>query len=356
MSIPIEKRDLQDGWVLTCRGSDGGDLRLSDINVKRENLLCRVLGSDNVFQPLGEDNLNYIGSPKRAFPDSSFSMHDSDEVSDDGCVLDEARDMIISAQAHGCWVPGFGGLREPLFYPGVPSQLQDLPLSESLKTAIDLWQSSAICDFEFLQIVIREVSSNIELHSGEENPIGTDEALSATSPFSISFKPFNPRVDATALLLEMKNLTLHLDEFIFRVEKADKTIFDPVFEGSGSLTVKNVCISLRVEVKKDHLKKAGRRSERPLFQLATFEISLEKLSISFRDTGADWVLNTVLKGFRDQITQVVQDNVKDQIKKQVHIALEHVNGMFEGNPDLLLNMLGITLDDLELIKANDVIL
>jgi hypothetical protein len=90
--------------------------------------------------------------------------------------------------------------------------------------------------------------------------------------------------------------------------------------------------------------------------LATFEISLEKLSISFRDTGADWVLNTVLKGFRDQITQVVQDNVKDQIKKQVHIALEHVNGMFEGNPDLLLNMLGITLDDLELIKANDVIL
>lgn len=97
--------------------------------------------------------------------------------------------------------------------------------------------------------------------------------------------------------------------------------------------------------------KAGRRSERPLFHLATFEISLEQLSIVFKDTGADWVLNTVLKGFRDQITQVVRDNVKDQIKNQVHIALEHMNGMFEGNPDLLLNMLGITLDDLELLQS-----
>jgi hypothetical protein len=93
----------------------------------------------------------------------------------------------------------------------VPSQLEDLPLSDSLKTAIDLWQSSAICDFEFTQIVIREVSNNIELHSGQEKPIGTDQASKT--------KPFNPTIDATALLLDMKNLTLHLDEFIFRVEK-----------------------------------------------------------------------------------------------------------------------------------------
>lgn len=349
MSIPIEKRELQDGWVLTCRGADGGDLRLSDINVNRENLLCKVLGSENVFQPLGEDNRSYIGSPKKLIPDPSFDSYVSDEgCVEEGCVLGEVREIILSAQRHGCWVAGFGGLREPYFYLGVPSQLEDLPLSDELKTAIDLWQSSAIDDFEFTQIVVREVSSNIELHSGDENPL--DESKLAPQ-FSNPFKPFNPKVDATALLLEIKNLTLHLDEFIFRVEKEDKTIFDPVFEGAGSLTVKNVCISLRVEVRKVLVRKTGRFVERPFFELATFDISLEKLAILFKDTGADWVLNTVLKGFRDQITQVVQDNVKEQIKNQVHSILDHVNGMFEANPGLLLTILGVSLDDLELTDS-----
>ena len=41
MSIPVEKRDLADGWVLTCRGEEGGDLTLTDLVVKRENLVCQ---------------------------------------------------------------------------------------------------------------------------------------------------------------------------------------------------------------------------------------------------------------------------------------------------------------------------
>jgi hypothetical protein len=41
MSIPVEKRDLADGWVLTCRGADGGDLTLTDLTIKRENLTCQ---------------------------------------------------------------------------------------------------------------------------------------------------------------------------------------------------------------------------------------------------------------------------------------------------------------------------
>ena len=41
MSIPVEKRDLADGWVLTCRGADGGDLTLTDLSIKRENLTCQ---------------------------------------------------------------------------------------------------------------------------------------------------------------------------------------------------------------------------------------------------------------------------------------------------------------------------
>ena len=41
MSIPVEKRDLTDGWVLTCRDADGGDLTLTDLTIKRENLICQ---------------------------------------------------------------------------------------------------------------------------------------------------------------------------------------------------------------------------------------------------------------------------------------------------------------------------
>src|SRR6056300_1910338 len=33
MSIPIERRELEGGWVLSCRGKQGGDLRLSDISM-----------------------------------------------------------------------------------------------------------------------------------------------------------------------------------------------------------------------------------------------------------------------------------------------------------------------------------
>ncbi|KAL3796710.1 hypothetical protein HJC23_010010 [Cyclotella cryptica] len=347
MSIPIEKRDLQDGWVLTCRGSDGGDLRLSDINVKRENLLCQVLGSENVFRPLGKDD--YIGSPKNMFPHPSFESDADDAHEKDGCVLEEVREMILSAQNHGCWNPGLGGLEKPFFYSGVPTLLGDLPLSEPLKTGIDLWQSSAISDFEFTQLAVREVSRQIHLQSRiEDNAPPIRRTSKKASPTSSPRKPFIPQIDSTVLLLDIKNLTLHLNEFIFRVEKGEnKTIFDPVFEGAGSLTVKNVSISLRIEAKKELVMKNGCRIERPLLQLASFDIRLEKLVISFKETGADWILNTVLKGFRDQITRVVEDNVREQIKNQVLIALEHVNGLFDTNSELLLKILGTTLDDLE---------
>jgi hypothetical protein len=34
MSIPVEKRDLPDGWMITCRASDGGHLKLKDLVIK----------------------------------------------------------------------------------------------------------------------------------------------------------------------------------------------------------------------------------------------------------------------------------------------------------------------------------
>lgn len=107
MSIPIERRELQDGWVLTCRSKDGGDLRLSDLSVLRENLLLSVLGSDNVLQPLsGQDN--YIGSP-RSGPIAGVGSDLTDDEEEES-VLDEVRELILSAQTHGAWIAGVGGL------------------------------------------------------------------------------------------------------------------------------------------------------------------------------------------------------------------------------------------------------
>lgn len=125
------------------------------------------------------------------------------------------------------------------------------------------------------------------------------------------------------------------------------TIFDPVFEGSGSITVKNVSIALKVEVKKERVFRDGIETPRPVLQASLHEIRLEKLKLELRDSGADWILNAVLKGFSHQITEIVRENLKEQIVKQVHIVLEQVNGFIDTNPDLLMNTLGITMNDLE---------
>ena len=111
--------------------------------------------------------------------------------------------------------------------------------------------------------------------------------------------------------------------------------------------MKNVSIILKVKVEKERLFRDGVEISRPVLQLSMFDVKLEKLKLKFMQTGADWILNAVLKGFDHQITAVVQENLKEQIMKQVHAVLEQVNGLIESNPDLLMNALGITMKDLE---------
>ena len=217
-----------------------------------------------------------------------------------------------------------------------------------------MWQSSAISDFELLQIAIRDVSYQIQLQkereeSGIEKVIykQTNHYEKGKSPSNLK-KPFNPRIDPTVLFLEIKNLTLHLNDFVFRVEKGEPlTIFDPVFEGAGSLTIQNVSIVLRVDVKKERVFKHGLETTRPVLQLEKLDVRLEKLKLTFKETGVDWILNQVLKGFSDQITEAVQENLKEQIVKQVHNVLEQLNGFIDANPDLFVKILGITMNDLE---------
>lgn len=210
----------------------------------------------------------------------------------------------------------------------------------------DLWQSSAVSDFELLQTAINEVSHQIQLQKEREED-GVEVSLDSLKS-TAGTNNFNPRVDPTVLFLDIKNLTLLLHEFSFRVEKAEPvTIFDPVFEGCGSITVKNVSITLKVEVKKERVFRDGLEITRPVLQLAKFEVALEKLKLEFMQTGADWILNAVLKGLTHQITEIVQACLREQIVNQVNNLLEQVNGFIETNPEILLKALGITIADLE---------
>jgi hypothetical protein len=203
-----------------------------------------------------------------------------------------------------------------------------------------LWQSAAISDFELLESTIEEVTCQIQLQKEREE----NEVLHSQQSMH---EHFDPKSDPTILFLDIKNLTLRLEDFGFRVEKAQPKLFDPVFEGRGSITVKNVSITLKVEIKKKTLMLNGLKTRRPILQLSTFEIRLEKLKLGFRETGADWLWNALLKGFRHQITDVVQINLKENIKKQVRAVLAQVNEFIDANPHLLMNALGIAMKDLE---------
>ena len=206
----------------------------------------------------------------------------------------------------------------------------------------DRWQALEVSDFDLLQSAIREVSYQIQLQKEREE----DGILSLNT--TNSTKIFNPRLDPTVLFLDIQNLTLRLEDFSFRVEKGQPlTIFDPVFEGRAGIIVKNVSITVKVKVEKERLIRDGVEISRPVLQLSMFDVKLEKLKLKFSQTGADWILNAVLKGFDQQITAVVQENLKEQIMKQVHTVLEQVNGLIESNPHLLMNALGITMKDLE---------
>lgn len=183
------------------------------------------------------------------------------------------------------------------------------------------------------------------------------EKLSESSSFDTARRRFNPRADPTVLYLEMKNLTLHLDKFLFRIEKHEskRTIFDPTFDGQGMLLVRNVSIRLRVECAKERVRqKAAVESQGgevlvPILHLRELTVELEKVKMKVKDTGfgSDWILNRAVHTFQDSITKIVEENLKEQIFEQIKQTLENLNSYFRVNPNALLNLLGISIDDLE---------
>jgi hypothetical protein len=84
-----------------------------------------------------------------------------------------------------------------------------------------------------------------------------------------------------------------------------------------------------------------------VLQLSELEVGLDDVSLSFRDTGIDWLLNPILKNLQENITIVVETTLQQQLESQIQEALFHINSFLEVHPNLLLKLLGIKYDDLE---------
>ena len=371
ISIPVEKRDLMEGWVLTCRGEDGGDLTLSDVSVKKENLVCQIMGGDALFFPMfGDDADDDILS------DDEINESPRNKVSStviEESVLDHIREMLLQAERFGCWQAGVGGVGQPPSDRYVASVLQGLPVSTVLNCAIEMWRNLEIDDDELLEIAIKDVSYQIQLqkmreekedgHVESEDSGETELVPPSFSGSSVEVRinetsssmdgarhRFNPRIDPTVLFLDMKNLTLRLDNFMFRIEKNEKTLLDPVFEGKGSLTIQNVSIRVRVECAKERIRKTALgETFAPVLVLKDLETSLQQVKLRVRDTafGSDWLVNKAVLAFGDDITKVVEENLREQVHQQAKAALENLNAYFLVNPNMLLNLLGISMEDLD---------
>ena len=372
ISIPVEKRDLMEGWVLTCRGEDGGDLTLSDVSVKKENLVCQIMGGDALFFPMFGDDVD----DDEILSDEDMGDSPRNKVSStviEESVLDHIREMLLQAQRFGCWEAGVGGVGQSPTDRYVASVLQGLPVSTVLNCAIEMWRNLEIDDDELLEIAIKDVSYQIQLqkmredkedgHVDSEDSGETELVPPSFSGSSVEVRinetsssmdsgrhRFNPRIDPTVLYLDMKNLTLRLDNFMFRIEKNEKTLLDPVFEGKGSLTIQNVSIRVRIECAKERIRKTALgETFAPVLVLKDLETSLEQVKLRVRDTafGSDWLVNKAVLAFGDDITKVVGENLREQVHQQAKAALENLNSYFLVNPNLLLDLLGISMEDLD---------
>jgi hypothetical protein len=121
MSIPVEKRELGDGWVLSCHGRDGGGLTLTDVTIRRENLVCQIMGGDTLFFPMFTDNESmYHDSNVDMYPAQTESMSSCNTsircaTIEEESILDHIKVLIQNAQRYGCWKIGFGGICQVRF-------------------------------------------------------------------------------------------------------------------------------------------------------------------------------------------------------------------------------------------------
>jgi len=346
MRIPLSNSEVVDGWILSCRASDGGDLCLSSVNIKRENMVCRTLGDATNKLALWTATASLDGE-----------RDDDDNIEES--ILNDVRDLIANAQQYGCWV---NEDRQFECTPYVKSAMRGMPVSEVLHTAIELWHDLEIDDDELMEIAIKDVSYQISIHNspkaagsqpGQAKPpidegllchpmIIPNPSMSKSQPMP---RRFNPKKDSTILHLEMKQLSCKLEDFKFRLApKTRLTIFDPVFEGTGTLEIRDLSLTLGVECKRERI--AGDVMV-PVLQLKELQVSLDEVKLRFSDTGLDWLLNPILIGLREGMTEIIEGALREQLGCQLQEVLEHANSYIESNPQLLLHVLGCHLEDLE---------
>jgi hypothetical protein len=323
---------------------------------------------------IGGDDEEDIGSCTGSTTCPTVLPKTAHTIVEETSILDHIRELILNARRFGCWQVGVGGVMHPPADKHISAALQGLPISSVLNCAIDLWRNLEIDDDELLEIAIRDVSYQIQLQKQREedgctSTVKESKEDHSNNDYQVAFRRgspkidlaaaediqetnirrFNPRSNPTVLYLEIKKLTFNLENFHFRIEKHDakRTIFDPVFEGTGNVLVRNVAIKFRVECAKEYVVKSVQEFGVPVFQLSELDVSIEKVQLRVQDTGADWLLNKIVEGFGDKLTDIMSANLCDQIRSQIDEALHNLNNYFTANPDVILGLLDISLDDLE---------
>jgi hypothetical protein len=332
------------------------------------------MGGDTIFFPMiGSDVDEDIGMCAGSTTSPTVLSKPAHAVVEETSILDHIREIILNAKRFGCWQVGVGGISHPPSDKRFAAALQGLPISSVLNCAIDLWRNLEIDDDDLLEIAIRDVSYQIQLQKqreddgdsstmkeSKEDYASNDQTDFGRESPNLNFgvgdevlerniRRFNPRSDPTVLYLEIKKLTFNLENFHFRIEKHDakRTIFDPVFEGTGNVLVRNVAVKLRVECAKEYIVKSVQEFGVPVFQLSDLDVSIEKVHLHVQDTGADWLLNKIVERFSEKLTDIMSTNLCDQIRSQIEEVLHNLNNYFAANPDVILGLLDISLDDLE---------
>lgn len=367
--IPVCKREITEGWLLTAHGRDGGDLCLSNFLIKRELFSFNLRGRPSPNNSVTPHQSKDLSSP--LFKDCANRI----EIS----ILNDIQALVQNAQKYGCWIEGVDGKCSAGCTFCDETTLGGLPLSPVLCTSIQLWRDLEIDDDELMEIAIRDVSYQIEVNTSTKGSAkNKHKQNSATSPCRPSTKgsvqqlndtnslssPLSPQSKSRGSLrfsdslkepiilsFEVMKLSCMLDDFKFRVEPKTRqyTIFDLVFEGVGTISISDLSLKVSVECRKERRTESDSCTETvvPVLQLYELDVGLDDVSLSFRDTGIDWLLNPILKNLQESITDVVETTLQQQLQNQMQEALIHVNSFLEVNPNVLLKLLGIEMDDLD---------
>lgn len=105
MRIPVERREISDGWVLSCKGKDGNDLSLTQVYIKRENMSCRVMGGGNKLAHCTTDSSQSKPNPNDEGKSAGLEIPAKDEVGNvkEVSVLNDLRALLSNAKQFGCW-------------------------------------------------------------------------------------------------------------------------------------------------------------------------------------------------------------------------------------------------------------